>query len=233
MVGRGVLLLVVVASVGCGGPASPTSVAPGPLGLTSQEFDERLEALLLGTGPLSPRGNAGCSPGQLSGLSALAPTFSLIFSSRTIEVQRDAVVRVFSAYRDAARMTFALETSVVDEVPAPNPGEFTFDVFTAAGTVCSNPNAVGCAIGGGTSKSLGQVFLGNTSAELAGHEAGHLIGLCHITATTGTTGQTAMLGAGALGPLDVEVLKKVYGAGLRPGATKEQFVRAGVLPRPQ
>lgn len=224
--------LASVLSVGCGGPSSPTSAVPGPLGLTAQQFDERLEALVLGTGPLSPS-DSGCSSGQLSGLNATLPAFTLTFSSRTTDDQRDAVMRVFSGYKDAAGMTFALDARVVDEVAVAQLGEFTFEIFTTPGSACSNPNAVGCASGGGFSKSRGQVFLGNPSAALAGHEAGHLIGLCHIEATTGTTGQTAMLGAGGLGPLDIEVLKKVYGAGLRPGATKEQFVRAGVLPRPQ
>lgn len=223
-------MLAGAALAGCGSPSSPTS-APGPLGLTSRQFDERLEALVLGTGPLSPS-DAGCSSGQLSGLNATLSAFALTFSSRTTDVQRDAVMRVFSGYKAATGMTFALESRVVEGACAAG-RRVHFRRFANAGSVCSNPNAAGCAISGGFAKSLGQVFLGNTSAELAGHEAGHLIGLCHIQATAGTTGLTAMLGAGGLGPLDIEVLKKVYGAGLRPGATKEQFVRAGVLPRPE
>jgi hypothetical protein len=220
-------------------PSTPPAPAPPPAPLTDQQFKDRLEALMLGSGPRSDPGNPGCvTPGRHIRWAESLQTMRLVMSSKTRGRERDQLRDVFETYRQILGGRPVLQEEIVDVVPpmptlvaAPQVGMIAVDVVEDGRPFCGNTLA-GCASAGGPdwTYSLGSILLRPDSPDgTAAHEAGHVIGMCHVI---GVGGGASIMGAGgATSPtaLDREVLEKVLHSGLRPGATRADFVAKGLL----
>jgi hypothetical protein len=197
-----------------------------------------IDALYLGMGPLRSSDGGCFFQGMLNGWES-GSRIRLVPASSLSPAQLGAVSIVRDVFGETTAGTF--RTDIVASTaanPSPRTGEITIaevdDIPECASTfnACTIPTSV-------TSQRLvraAQVKLRRpVSRGFEGgiyHELGHaLFGLCHLDGRSPLVGQdfSAMTGAARLTELDREITRRVYGAGLRPGASRSRFVAAGLV----
>jgi hypothetical protein len=249
----GLSCLLSVLLGGCGPSSSPTQPTPATGAAPSvappaarADLKSVIEALFLGSGPLTPSdGNAACPfPGHWSGFqrgSGVRIRVSRSVSADKLAAIRDAAGQVATATRGAI-------TATVDVVDDP-------DLRPAAGEVTSEsdpdpvaqgcPSAVGCIMHTFVAPGVfgaGRAVQppGQTPNAFAHDVVGHgVMGMCHVDGhLLGGAGLSLMSGgpgvfsdqiAPRLTGLDVEAAQAVYASPLDPGATRADFVRAGLI----
>jgi hypothetical protein len=216
------------------GSSQPSSQIFGVTAFSQQEY---IEALFLGTGPLSPS-NPNCPGGRNTWAGWQSGTTVTVKLSTTLSSsQREAARTVLSQIESTVgeRLRFnILETS--ETRPRPAAQELTLTQSTDITRDCP-PGASACVIPNSDAARIFRTvegFLDSASnAPLVRHELGHgILGLCHLT-LEGDVSFLGMMSAAPAEPVlplaDAEVLRLVYGAGLAPGATRASFVAAGLI----
>ena len=216
-------------------PPIPPPSTPAPL--TDQQFKDRLEALMLGSGPNSQPGNHGClfENDRYRRWAESLETMRVLLSNKTSERQREELRSVFGMYREILGGRPSLQEELVDVFP-PSPatgarpviGMIKVDVVSEL-SLCPGAGA-GCFSGSGPDYTYdGGLILLRTGAPdaTASHEAGHMIGMCHIIGIS--AGTSIMSGATSPTSLDRRVIETVIRSGLRPGSTRADFVAKGLL----
>lgn len=252
---RSLAVLVLGVLVACGGdssvgpglPASP-SPTPTPRPPASADLRPVIEALFLGSGPLTPRdGQPACV--FFPGFWTAYPRQTAVRVKVSTTVAPDARTAIEAAANQVAEATAgAVRASVEvvgDPLPLPGPGEVT--VTTHPDPVSQGcPTLVGCTIptfGGGvaTLSSARAVLPPRQTPNAFAHDAiGHgVLGMCHIDGPlAGGANRSLMSGgpgvnSGDIAPMltdrDLRAAQAVYGAGLSPGAQRAEFVAAGLV----
>jgi hypothetical protein len=210
-----------------------------PLEVFAVDLKQYVEWLFFGTGPygLGDCGNpatkrmAGWAPGTTIRMIAAAdlhPT-DLRAAQQMASEMHDVTAGVLSA-------SF-MQSTAID--PQPRVGELTVAHFRPGDGRCPG-SAVGCFTGRVSAQGVtlsGQVYLDRAEANggPTPHELGHaLYGMCHHSdrriARLTTMGYGGRIGY-RVTSADRRAVRAVYLAGLRPGATRAQFVQAGLLNR--
>lgn len=246
------LVIAIAAGTACGSssPATPSTattpatpaVSPpppavtAPVALTDRQFKDRLEALILGSGPMAEAPNPGCGAFQnmFWRWASTLTTMSVLVTRDTSARERDQVTSVFEMYRKVLGGAPALDVQFLDTVPkftppTPPRGLITVDRLASLTPVCGR-EASGCSgMSGVNGVAVGGVIWIHEGAPdgTLSHEAGHVIGMCHIVGANPL--ETIMNGATSPTQLDHDVLEKVIRSGLSPGATRADFVAKGLL----
>ena len=199
-------------------------------------FQDYVEALLLGTGPLAQVPQQGCpaGAGTMAGWQATSPVTVTLGAS----LDDEQVQRATSTVGQADLATAGVIRTMVSRstVLHPLPGSLEIVVHQTGPALafpCS-ATALGCTVpeflGPGVF-SRATVVMRRGSA-LVAHEMAHaLFGLCHVSAVAGyvsVMGGFEDFGTG-LREADLVALRAVYAAGLRGGATRGAFVAAGLV----
>lgn len=223
-------------------PVATTPPAPGP----AVELKAAIEALFLGSGPLSPSdGNAACPfPGVWSGFprgSRVRIRVSTGVAGDKLAAIRDAAGQVLAATAGAVTTT----VEVVDD-PDPRPGPDEVTSAANADPVSQGcPFDVGCIMhtfvragvfGGGRAVQPPTQTPNAFAHDVVGHG---VMGLCHVDGTRiGGPGLSLMSGgpgvfsgqiAARLTALDAAAAQAVYASALDPGASRADFLRAGLI----
>lgn len=235
----------------CGGPTTPT-VYPdltdprraaiggdvdGPL--DQKDF---VEALFLGSGPLSDPNSTGCAFGRGVMGGWPVPTYIKVrISSGLSTAEREGAIGPVAQVAAATdnRLTAAVEMTE-EQDPLPLPREITAARRPNLAEIGCRPPATGCAIVTGSFfeyEAVRIVSLGPALGEDPGrgfsHEMGHaLYGFCHVDPNSRAAAHSIMAKAADTHRLtddDIRALQAVYRAGLRPGAKRAQFVAAGLI----
>ena len=234
---------VALLASGCG-DAVPTAPLPSP---SPSPFDTKafVEALFLGSGPMSDPSNRGCiNADRMAGWLQGTP-MRIRLSPRLSEDERAGIVGPASQITEATQGAVRVSVEVAAE-PDPMPGfsELTASPFAAAdiAVLCNNPRASLCVITAVRNYELVSVRIVGTSGNQGGgysHEFGHGIGLCHLNPASPAylnperRRPSSIMGAASAGRRftqdDLEAIRSVYAAGLRAGATRAQFVEAGLI----
>jgi hypothetical protein len=227
-----------------------TSAASAEVTIVLPELADYVEALLLGSGPLSFSQNTSCPrTGVWSG-----------FTGGTT-VRNRVSAQIPAQYRETIRF-------LLGQVPEATAGRVatTFEVVPEDAPVAADNQMVHVALG--TSAELlaacgsvvGTACLGYNSRPFTGgairwstgyyvipvatfpqpyaHEPGHgILGMCHINADAIGGGERSLMSASItpgnqafqLTSFDIEALRAVYGSSVALGAGRAQFVAAGVL----
>jgi hypothetical protein len=206
-----------------------------------------IQAIFLGSGPLSPTdGNYACDtgPGFWTGFprgTVVTLRVSTTESQDKRQAIQQAAAQVSSATQGAVQVSFQLTDD-----PNPTPG-----MNEATSTTLPNPSNQGCPsdngctmpsfVSVGVLKSSRAVQPPSQTPNAYAHDiVGHgIIGMCHIDGNLiGGPGLSLMSGgpnvfsgqiALQLTPFDLAAAQAVYGSGLNPGATKADFIRAGLI----
>ena len=226
-------------------PASPTPAA-APIPALRPELKAAIEALFLGTGALAPRdGFSACpSPGRWTAFPR--GTRVRIRVSTTVSPDKLAAIQdTASEIPIATNGAISASVEVVDD-PDPRPG--TNEVTSTAN---DDPVAQGCPFDRGCIQHVFQsagVLRGgravqprNQTTNAFAHDViGHgIVGMCHIDGhLIGGPERSLMSGgpdvfsgdtAPRLSTLDIEAARAVYASSLNPGATRAEFVGAGLI----
>lgn len=206
-----------------------------------------IEAIFLGSGPLTPAdGLLACpsSRGTWSGFPR-GTTVRLRISTTVSDDKRQAIARaaaqVAEATHDAVHVTVE-STSDADPRPATN---------EATSTTHPSPSSQGCGsdsgctihgfVSPGVFRSSRAVQPQAQTANAYAHDiVGHgVMGMCHVDgALIGGPSRSLMSGGVnvfsgqtslELSALDIAAARAVYATGLGPGATRDAFVRAGLI----
>lgn len=238
-----VLASLALSSTAC---SSETDTPTGPTTPDPTDLGQVIEALFLGSGPLSPRDGAAACPdrGVWSGFPRRTAVRVLVSTS----VSADKLEAIRNAANQVATATNGEITTTVETVAIPNPipgaNEVTSTTHPAPGSQgCQSDN--GCTIH--TFQSRG-VFLSSRAVQPASqtanayaHDAvGHgIMGMCHIDGfLIGGASRSLMSGgpgvssgqiAIQLTELDIQAAQEVYASSLNPGATRADFVAAGLI----
>lgn len=238
----GSIAAVAALTIACASlPASPP-VAPAPLTEFQRDY---IEALFFGTGPFRPANGFMCARrhgwlGFPRG-TTVAVVVSRVVTADKQHAIRDAAAQVEAATGGAVRTTFTLTD---DPNPMPRAQQVT-------STTMEDPGTQGCRPGRGCTMfqmaspavlrssravQLLKVPPNNYSHDVIGHG---VLGLCHIdgTAIGGFDRSLMSDGRGKPGDLinikltdlDLTALRAVFASPLNPGATREDFVRAGLV----
>jgi hypothetical protein len=213
-----------------------TSEPSNEVTLAVISFKDYVEALFLGSGPLADTANHGCSAGP--GRLAAWPPGSRVTVTLGASLNERQKASTTSAAQQASEATFGQVIATVREsassVPSPGPSEI---VAHQEDVPCGIAAAAGCA-----SPSFSQpgVFSSASiratpSANPMAHELGHVLyGFCHLRLGPGPQLLwTSVMGSGnntgLLSERDLAAVKAVFSAGLRGGATRSEFVAAGLV----
>ena len=223
-----------------------TLVRP-PLSAFTRDY---IEAIFLGSGPLSPTdGTYSCPtfPGFWSGFprgTLVTIRVSTTESADRRQAIQQAATQVNSATLGAIRVAFELTDD-----PNPIPG-----LNEATSTTHPSPSSQGCVSDIGCTiltfaspavlKSSRAVLPPNQTPNAYSHDTiGHgIMGMCHVDGTLiGGPGLSLMSGgpnvfsqqiALQLTPFDLAAAQAVYGSALNPGATKADFFRVDLINSP-
>ena len=243
-------LLLSIALAGCGGapdaltaPAAERRVGQS---VSASETAALIDALFLGSGPLIPRDGLTACPAPRLWTGFPRGTAVRVRVSSTVPAEAQAALRQAAGQVASATnrvITASLEvTSVAD--PLPGSDEVTV-------TVHPDPRGEGCASARGciqqTFRGRGLLAAGRAlaSAEqpvqaLVRDVVGRgILGMCLIDARLiGGAGHSLMAAgrglppdaaAGELTELDVAAARAVYASSLTPGATRRDFLAAGLV----
>ena len=231
------------------GPLPPVPAAPvsPPIPATRADLKPVIEALFLGSGPLSPRdGQSACPfPGYWSGFSRgtqVRIRVSSAVSGTRLAAIEDAASQVGAATHGWISV---VAVDVVDD-PDPRPGAGEVTSMVESDPITRGcPLSIGCII---HDFLVPGVFVGGrailppnqTSNAFAHDVVGHgILGMCHIDGErNGGAGRSLMSGgpnvfssqiASRPTALDIEAAQAVYASPLTPGATRVDFVRLGLI----
>lgn len=231
-----------------GGPSNEVTVDV-PAAISLDRFtQDYIEALFLGTGPLIPRdGFTACIwwPGTWAG-SPRGTTIRVRVSTSVSLEARNMIRRALGAVPEATHGAISTTFETTTD-PDPFPG---FDEATAT----DHPDPIsqnctferGCVIIGWRGDAIVQssrtvLKQAILPADAFVHDlVGHgVMGMCHIDAMLiGGTGNSLMSGgpgaysghiADELSPLDIRAARAVFGSSLNPGATRDDFIRVGLI----
>ena len=213
------------------------------------DFRDYIEALFLGTGPLSPTdGNHGCTAtGVVRGFPA-GTTVDVIASASTLssgELSAVSSTASKTSYATAGAITAAFsQTSDADPVPVRDQMTVTIQP-NASSQGC--PSNAGCALhtwiggaSGGLYHSTRALLSDGHPARATSHEVGHgVIGLCHVDGNRIGGARHSLMSAGpgvysgdlspALSDYDLAASRAVYQAGIRPGDRRSQLLAARLV----
>jgi len=182
------------------------------------------EALFLGTGTFAvPAPNTGCTGGVLQGWPAgttVTITIASSLSSSLLTVAQASASHASEATNGAISAVARLST---DPHPTPALGEIVVELGTDAFFTPTSRSSTGAY-------TSGRISLPSSTGPLA-HELGHgLYGFCHLD---GLAPLMSIMGqvSPSVGVADGDIIasRAVYAAGLRPGATRSEFVAAGLI----
>jgi hypothetical protein len=252
----GALVFSYVASqAGCGGGTSPTTPAstssmptPAPTPSPSPHpLADYIEAIFLGSGPLTPRDGAHACPWstpiRFSGWprgTQVRVRISTTASARTRAVVGGVVDQMTLATNGTVAATLEI-TGEPDPVSAQ--GEITM-------TLRPDPGSTGCVAPYGcihhTWQSPGVFVAGRAVLDRTvppqgwAHELGHgILGMCHVDGSAVGGARNSLMSGGPgvfsgdlseqLSPNDIAATQAVYAAGVQPGASRADFVRLGLV----
>jgi hypothetical protein len=232
LLGLGVLTSLIF---GCqGGDESPTAPPP-PSSVINRE--NVTEAIFLGTGPLAAGG--ACGGGTNWQAYPRGSRLRLIVSTTVSAEQLATITTVASEIPALTNGWLGIEiTSTSDPNPRPQSLEVTSTNVSQAEIDSScRPGAGGCVLYGfrapWTLNAARMLNLNRFNGSGHAHELGHaLLGLCHVdgNAVPGSLmGNPHASTTDRLSPLERQAIQAVYRAGLSPGATREEFARAGLV----
>ena len=217
----------------------------GELQVDSPDPRDVIVGLFLGQGPLrTSSGNVGCfRPGTMSGWRR-GTNLRIIASTGLNSTQMRGVeeaARQMEAATDGQLTATILRTEESNPLPSFN------DITVAAlsdetvNTLC-RAVAGGCAIAdrAGEFGTMRVVVRQGANDVTTAHEIGHAaLGLCHMQAMPPDFGVNPIMSVapdgnyhgrfGRLTEVELEAVKAVYAAGLRPGAALSDFRRAGLV----
>lgn len=216
------------------------------------DFRHYIEAILLGTGPLTPTdGNHGCSAtGWVRGFAAGTEVPLLV--SSTVSTEKATAIRNVAG--QVSQATAGAVRARYTETPDPNPIPLQHQ---ATSTTHPRPSTQGCGTDGGCTihvfadNARPGRFLSSRAVQPAGqtpeayaHDAvGHgVLGLCHVDGQLIGGARLSMMSAGpgvlsgdiarSLTSYDLAATRALYAAGLRAGDQRADLVRVGlVIPR--
>ncbi len=199
-------------------------------------FKDFVEALFLGTGPLAQNPQAGClaGPGTMSGWPSGASVTVTLASSLAADQRRRAAAAAGQAHQATGGVVEARVRDSTDPRPDPGDGEIVVQQADLSGPFPCSTAAAGCTLPlqflSPAVLSRVRVWLRNENT--AGHEIGHaLYAFCHLSTEAGyvsVMGNFDQAGRG-LSEADLAATQAVYRAGLRAGATRHDFVSAGLV----
>jgi hypothetical protein len=207
---------------------------------------ELIEALFLGSGRLAVAGNVGCPGGAMLGWRP-GTRLSVLAASNVSDALLVAAQQTVPQFATATRGQVQASLSRVDQ-SAPRAGvdEVTLRATSQAevDAICRRAGVRGCApqfFSGPYFRSVEIVYAPAAEAATLAHELGHALGLCHAIVaagmqpplTMGVTPDGVFSPSGrlaSLSPASVKASESVYGAGLVAGASRTQFVAAGLVP---
>jgi len=246
--GRAVWLLVAVCLLGCNAQDLVTAPAEHLQGEGGQSVDvaDATDALFLGSGPLIPRdGNSACS---LTRVWSGFPRSTTVRVRLAQAVPPDAQAALRAAVEQVAGATQGLVRAVLEVTSADDLEPRANEVTVA---VRDRPRDAGCPGDRGCAQSVyrepgvllsGRVVEGpdQPPQEYVRHAVGRgVLGLCQIDGRLiGGAGGSLMSagigvrpgeGAAGLTALDLAATRAVYGSALRPGATRKDFLQAGLV----
>ena len=229
--------------------SSPSATVP----FNVVDFQEFVEALLLGTGPLQAPNDplpcvnlpGGLTRGVLHGFARGSDVRILVASA--VSAGNQQVIREMSGAIPEATAGRLMTTFDLSDSQDPPPRDDQITIAHAADTVPLCGSAIICG--------PGPIFRGNAVVTWAKftysaaiwdvpsvHEIAHVLGMCHINGDlTGGRPNNSLMGslsvlptsgpdshAPRLSAWDIEALQAVYGSPLSPGAVKSDFVAAGL-----
>jgi hypothetical protein len=202
-----------------------------------------IEALFLGEGRLEADGPGCFQRGEMRGWQA-GSVISVVVSSSVPENQLAAVRQTVAQLPSATLGALQGTVRRADRVdPTPGVNEIAITVVPPAQAEARCRGYSACSLG----RYSGPFITGATIVVAEGalptndwllpHELGHAaFGLCHIHAPEGLRPGPTMTGSGSfarltaqLEPLTLKALEAVYRAGLTAGASRAQFVAAGLV----
>ena len=221
------LLFAALAAVSCGGPAAPSST-----GAPSTDPKDLAEALLLGSGPLSDSANRGCLASGLVAGWQYGTTLTLRVSSQLPPDVQTQIQQVVSRIAEATLGNLSASIQPTAEIdPQPGPGEVTVWGTTDPAKLSCTPGAILCTFLPGFKSPFIHAarIVGQPIGDFA-HELGHgVFGFCHARTPNVFGKETIMVGGSGLTDRDVGIIQSVYRAGLGPGATRPDLVKAGIV----
>ena len=221
--------------------------APPDSGLTPFMRDY-VEALFLGTGPLTPTdGVIGCprSFGRWLGFPP-GTSVQLIVSATVPQFGASALQIAATQVAGASAGSLSVVASTTaDADPLPGPNQVT-------ATMHANPISLGCGFPQGCTRftfgadpsqivSARAILVTGQSAAAYAHDAiGHgVMGLCHVDGNLIGGPRLSLMSFGPgvfsdqlsqqLSTFDLIATKAVFSSGLRPGATRDDFLRVGLV----
>jgi hypothetical protein len=225
-------LMAGLAMAACSSPRSATVPSAPPIAASTDPKD-LAEALLLGSGPLSDPDNISPCAGRTTvlgwrpGSDIDVRVWSQVSATDLSRIQQvvdripEATLGRVHAHIDATD----------DRLPVAQPGQITVTSAQESVSLGCNPGAALCTIYVAfTSPFLnGSRILGVGGGNFP-HELGHAVfGFCHTRNPNVFDKETIMAGGWSLTDRDVAMLQSLYAAGLGPGATRSDLVRAGII----
>ena len=234
---------------------NPAGEGPSSTDVLVGSVDPRdvIDALFMGQGRLAVSVNQGCPAGggRMGGWPS-GSRILLIVAQAVPASKFSAAVTTANQFTEATLGMVAVAGVIQTDDPDPLPHDEEITIAEKSDEETQAYCRVAFPVGGCASSirdSLGRtrrvrIVMSRTGSGDAGvvHELGHALGLCHVVAAAGFT-PTPTMGInpdgtftsvpGRLGRFDPATLKAeetVWGAGLRPGTSREGFVRAGLIP---
>jgi hypothetical protein len=213
------------------------------------DFKDYIEAIFLGTGPLTPTdGNHGCSAtGWVRGF-ARGSNVPLSVSTTVSSSKANAISQAAGQVSQATGGSIQVNVSQTTD-PNPIPGD-----NEATSTTHENASAEGCPSNGGCTI---HVFVSNATPgeyrssraiqpaaqtpNAYAHDAvGHgVVGLCHVDGNLIGGAGLSLMSAGpgvfsgdiasSLSSYDIEATQAIYSAGLGAGARRSDLLGAGLI----
>jgi hypothetical protein len=210
-------------------------------------LSDMIDALFFRSGPASEHGHPP-TPGLVMGTWP-TPVVTVVFGAGVPRPLRVAVLDAAAQVPEATHGRLSVSSWVSgDLVPWPRRGEISF-------AVVDDPRAYGFRAGGGirwdgTPSSQGElvaarvVFPEGQTPQAAQHDVvGHgVLALAHVNAWAIGGPQMSLMAYGlgvhsgllpyGLSALDLAAIRAVYGSGLTAGATRDDFLAAGLIAAP-
>jgi hypothetical protein len=227
-------------------PPMPQPVPPSPAAprFAAQQQSDMIEAYLLKSGPMADTSAIPtCEKDRLWGWSEDVRDVEIVFSPRLTAEQRKGILQPAAQFTEitGGNIRFRERTAELPAYPTysavtqrPQIGQILVQVIDDIRTFCSGASA--CS---GHQQLVGPNRMGSAYIAVgpeawgATHEMGHmLLRACHVAPGSPVSQNSVM---GALGYMtrftdwEFDAMKEVYARGLRPGATRSDFVRVGLI----